>query len=149
MPLSPAGDLGAGWLRHPLNAADLGLPQLGYIIENRLVQLALLRRMEDFPNIQTHTPAAVKSLRQSADEAVLTLDDGSELAARWVLACDGAESHTRKLAGIGVSRFEYRQHCMLINIDTDFAQEDITWQFTPSGPRLPAAAGPARFPGLV
>ncbi|MGL4472272.1 MAG: FAD-dependent oxidoreductase [Aeromonas hydrophila] len=118
------------------NAVDLGLPQLGYIIENRLVQLALLRRMEDFPNIQTHTPAAVKSLRQSADEAVLTLDDGSELAARWVLACDGAESHTRKLAGIGVSRFEYRQHCMLINIDTDFEQEDITWQqFTPNGPR--------------
>lgn len=118
------------------NAADLGLPQLGYIIENRLVQLALLKRMEDFPNIQTHTPAAVTSLRQSADEAVLTLDDGTELAARWVLACDGAESHTRKLAGIGVSRFEYRQHCMLINIDTDFAQEDITWQqFTPSGPR--------------
>lgn len=118
------------------NAADLGLPLLGYIIENRLVQLALLRRMEDFPNIQTHTPAAVTSLRQSADEAVLTLDDGSELAARWVLACDGAESHTRKLAGIGVSRFEYRQHCMLINIDTDFEQEDITWQqFTPHGPR--------------
>ncbi|WP_421233351.1 FAD-dependent oxidoreductase [Aeromonas jandaei] len=118
------------------NAADLGLPQLGYIIENRLVQLALLKRMEDFPNIQTHTPAAVTSLRQSADEAVLTLDDGTELATRWVLACDGAESHTRKLAGIGVSRFEYRQHCMLINIDTDFAQEDITWQqFTPSGPR--------------
>ncbi|MEH8134441.1 FAD-dependent oxidoreductase [Aeromonas veronii] len=118
------------------NAADLGLPQLGYIIENRLVQLALLKRMEDFPTIQTHTPAAVTSLRQSADEAVLILDDGTELAARWVLACDGAESHTRKLAGIGVSRFEYRQHCMLINIDTDFAQEDITWQqFTPSGPR--------------
>ncbi|MFV3351152.1 FAD-dependent oxidoreductase [Aeromonas veronii] len=118
------------------NSADLGLPQLGYIIENRLVQLALLKRMEDFPTIQTHTPAAVISLRQSADEAVLTLDDGTELAARWVLACDGAESHTRKLAGIGVSRFEYRQHCMLINIDTDFAQEDITWQqFTSSGPR--------------
>ncbi|AVP85625.1 FAD-dependent oxidoreductase [Aeromonas hydrophila] len=131
------------------NAADLGLPQLGYIIENRLVQLALLRRMEDFPNIQTHTPAAVTSLRQSADEAVLTLDDGCELAARWVLACDGAESHTRKLAGIGVSRFEYRQHCMLINIDTDFEQEDITWQqFTPSGPRafLPL---PGRHGSLV
>ena len=118
------------------DSADLGLPQLGYIIENRLVQLALLKRMEDFPSIQTHTPAAVQSLRQGADEAVLTLDDGTELAARWVLACDGAESHTRRLAGIGVSRFEYRQHCMLINIDTDFPQEDITWQqFTPSGPR--------------
>lgn len=118
------------------NAADLGLPQLGYIIENRLVQLALLRRMEDFPNIQTHTPAAVTSLRQSVDEAVLTLDDGTELAARWVLACDGAESQMRRLVGIGVSRFEYRQHCMLINIDTDFEQEDITWQqFTPHGPR--------------
>ncbi|EKP0276418.1 FAD-dependent monooxygenase [Aeromonas bestiarum] len=131
------------------DAADLGLPQLGYIIENRLVQLALLKRMEDFPTIQTHTPAAVTSLRQRADEAVLTLDDGTELAARWVLACDGAESQMRRLAGIGVSRFEYRQHCMLINIDTDFEQEDITWQqFTPSGPRafLPL---PGRHGSLV
>ncbi|MFQ2702524.1 FAD-dependent monooxygenase [Aeromonas caviae] len=131
------------------DAVDLGLPQLGYIIENRLIQLALLKRMEDFPTIQTHTPAAVTSLRQGADDAVLTLDDGTELQARWVLACDGAESHTRRLAGIGVSRFEYRQHCMLINIDTDFAQEDITWQqFTPSGPRafLPL---PGRHGSLV
>ncbi|MFQ2666479.1 FAD-dependent monooxygenase [Aeromonas caviae] len=131
------------------DAVDLGLPQLGYIIENRLIQLALLKRMEDFPTIQTHTPAAVTSLRQSVDDAVLTLDDGTELQARWVLACDGAESQTRRLAGIGVSRFEYRQHCMLINIDTDFAQEDITWQqFTPSGPRafLPL---PGRHGSLV
>ncbi|MFQ2550021.1 FAD-dependent monooxygenase [Aeromonas caviae] len=131
------------------DAVDLGLPQLGYIIENRLIQLALLKRMEDFPTIQSHTPAAVTSLRQGADDAVLTLDDGTELQARWVLACDGAESHTRRLAGIGVSRFEYRQHCMLINIDTDFAQEDITWQqFTPSGPRafLPL---PGRHGSLV
>ncbi|MFQ2431681.1 FAD-dependent monooxygenase [Aeromonas caviae] len=131
------------------DAVDLGLPQLGYIIENRLIQLALLKRMEDFPTIQAHTPAAVTSLRQGADDAVLTLDDGTELQARWVLACDGAESHTRRLAGIGVSRFEYRQHCMLINIDTDFAQEDITWQqFTPSGPRafLPL---PGRHGSLV
>ncbi len=131
------------------DAVDLGLPQLGYIIENRLIQLALLKRMEDFPTIQTHTPAAVTSLRQSADDAVLTLDDGTALQARWVLACDGAESHTRRLAGIGGSRFEYRQHCMLINIDTDFAQEDITWQqFTPSGPRafLPL---PGRHGSLV
>jgi len=131
------------------DAVDLGLPQLGYIIENRLVQLALLKRMEDFPNIQTHTPAAVQRLSQSADAAVLTLDDGTELSARWVLACDGAESLTRRLAGIGVSRFEYRQHCMLINIDTDFEQEDITWQqFTPSGPRafLPL---PGRHGSLV
>ncbi|KEP89473.1 FAD-dependent monooxygenase [Aeromonas caviae] len=131
------------------DAVELGLPQLGYIIENRLIQLALLKRMEDLPTIQTHTPAAVTSLRQGADDAVLTLDDGTELQARWVLACDGAESHTRRLAGIGVSRFEYRQHCMLINIDTDFAQEDITWQqFTPSGPRafLPL---PGRHGSLV
>src|SRR5690606_2568784 len=82
-------------------------------------------------------------------EAVLTLDAGSELAARWVLACGGAESRTRQLAGIGVSRFDYRQHCMLINIVTDLEQEDITWQqFAPSGPRafLPL---PGRHGSLV
>ncbi|MGL5030015.1 MAG: FAD-dependent monooxygenase [Aeromonas sp.] len=118
------------------HAADVGLPQLGYIVENRLVQLALLKRMEDFPTIQMHIPAAVTSLHQGSDEAVLSLTDGTQLAARWVLACDGAQSQTRQLAGIGISQFEYRQHCMLINIDTDCAQQDMTWQqFTPSGPR--------------
>ena len=48
-----------------------------------------------------------------------------------------------------MSRFEYRQHCMLINIDTEFEQEDITWQqFTPQGPRafLPL---PGRHGSLV
>jgi 2-octaprenyl-3-methyl-6-methoxy-1,4-benzoquinol hydroxylase len=60
-----------------------------------------------------------------------------------VLACDGAESHTRQLAGIGVSRFEYRQHCMLINIDTDRPGRHHLAAVHPERPaRLPAAAGP-------
>lgn len=118
------------------DAATLGLPQLGYIIENRLIQLALLRRIEALAHIHLHSPATVHGLAQDGDGVALTLADGSVLRGRWLLACDGAESQIRRLAGIGVSRFEYRQHCLLINIDTDFAQEDITWQqFTPSGPR--------------
>lgn len=117
-------------------ADDLGLPQLGYIVENRLIQLGLLAAMEAWPNVHTLTPARITALAQTPECATLTLDDGSQLRARWVLACDGAESLTRRLAGIGVSRFEYRQHCMLINIDTDEGQQDMTWQqFTPSGPR--------------
>lgn len=124
------------------DAAQLGLPELGHIVENRLIQLGLLAQMESLPSVRTITPTNVVALEQDQHYARLTLDDGSRLQARWVLACDGAESKTRQLAGIGVSRFEYRQHCMLINIDSDDEQQDITWQqFTPSGPRafLPLA----------
>ncbi|QFI56592.1 FAD-dependent oxidoreductase [Aeromonas simiae] len=118
------------------HADELGLPQLGYIVENRLVQLGLLAALEQHPHVRTLTPARLARLEQEPQGVTLTLTDGTQLSARWVLACDGAESVTRQLAGIGVSRFEYRQHCMLINIDTDAAQQDITWQqFTPSGPR--------------
>ena len=53
-----------------------------------------------------------------------------------MVGADGANSRVRSLAGIGVTAWDYRQHCMLINVETKLAQQDITWQqFTPSGPR--------------
>ena len=108
------------------DAVDLGLPQLGYIIENRLIQLALLKRMEDFPTIQTHTPAAVTSLRQSADDAVLTLDDGTELQARWVLACDGAGSDTRRLLGAEFRGQAFQDRFLIADVVVEPQAADAT-----------------------
>ena len=52
------------------------------------------------------------------------------------MGADGANSQVRTLAGIGVTAWDYRQHCMLINVETELPQQDMTWQqFTPSGPR--------------
>ncbi|MCV5223694.1 FAD-dependent monooxygenase, partial [Escherichia coli] len=66
----------------------------------------------------------------------ITLESGEQFDANWIIGADGANSKVRQLAGIGVTAWDYRQHCMLINVKTELPQQDITWQqFTPSGPR--------------
>ena len=67
---------------------------------------------------------------------IVKLQSGIELSAKWVVGADGANSAVRQQAGIGITAWDYRQHCMLINVETELPQQDITWQqFLPSGPR--------------
>lgn len=58
----------------------------------------------------------------------ITLESGEQFDANWIIGADGANSKVRQLAGIGVTAWDYRQHCMLINVKTELPQQDITWQ---------------------
>ena len=44
----------------------------------------------------------------------------------WVIGADGANSASPISANIGVTTWDYRQHCMLINVETEKPQQDIT-----------------------
>ena len=127
------------------SAASVDREYLGYMVENRIIQLGLWQALAQYPNVVFDCPNAVESLRQTATCATLTLTHGQPLAARLVLACDGAESLARQFAGIGVTAWDYGQACMLINITGDQLASDMTWQqFTPTGPRAFLPLGSAQ-----
>ncbi|WP_174213459.1 2-octaprenyl-3-methyl-6-methoxy-1,4-benzoquinol hydroxylase [Aliivibrio sp. EL58] len=114
----------------------LEMEQLGFIVENRLIQLGLWQMFSTYENLSVITPAKIAELEFFTDHNVLTLENGDKIKTKWVIGADGANSYVRQKAKIGITAWDYRQHCMLINIDTAEAQQDITWQwFTPSGPR--------------
>lgn len=120
------------------DADDLGLPELGFMVENRVLQLALWQECQKYKNLERICPAQLTHLYQSNSqkEWIVSLDDGRELQTKLVIGADGANSQVRKLAGIGSRGWQYRQSCMLITIQTDGPQQDKTWQqFFPSGPR--------------
>ncbi len=118
------------------DSADLGEPWLGHIVENRVVQLALLEAMAGFDNLDFRCPAAAERLALEADGARLQLDDGSEIAAGLVVAADGARSRIRELAGLPTGGWDYAQHALVATVETRLPQQEITWQrFVPTGPQ--------------
>lgn len=122
--------------RVAFDAASLGLPELGFMVENRILQLALWQQLTQCENLTLHCPAKLQAMQRAEDHWQLTLSSSETLQARLVIGADGAHSQVRKLAAIGTSGWQYRQSCMLIGVATGAPQQDVTWQqFFPSGPR--------------
>lgn len=118
------------------DAASLLLPELGFMVENRVLQLALWQQMATCPNLTLLCPSRLQTMVRVDDYWKITLDAQREIQSHLVVGADGANSLVRRLAGIGTSGWQYRQSCMLITVETDTAQQDTTWQqFFPSGPR--------------
>lgn len=116
---------------------DIHYPELGYIVENRVTQLALLERLQAFANIELMCPATIKSIDYAPGRlSEVVLEDGRMLSARLLVAADGGQSRVRQAVGLGVTSWDYGQHALVIYIETAYGQQDITWQrFVPSGPQ--------------
>ncbi|WP_188009371.1 2-octaprenyl-3-methyl-6-methoxy-1,4-benzoquinol hydroxylase [Grimontia hollisae] len=118
------------------SADSMDLQQLGFIVENRILQLSLWHACEAQENLDIFCPGNIVAMRPENHGHSVELDDGSILYGHWLVGADGANSRVRDYANIGVTAWDYRQHCMLVNVKTELPQQDITWQwFTPEGPR--------------
>ena len=110
--------------------------ELGFIVENRITQLALLDRMQQFENISFFCPVTIKKINYAATGSEIELSDGRVLTAKLLVAADGGQSRVRQTVGLGVISWDYQQHAMVIYVETEYPQQDITWQrFVPSGPQ--------------
>lgn len=114
------------------DAAELKLPNLGYMVENNVLQLALWQALEAHPQVTLLHGSALNEIHGQH----LHLTDDTEIVARLVVGADGAQSQVRQVAGIGVHGWQYPQSCMLITVKSENEPGDSTWQqFTPTGPR--------------
>ncbi len=115
---------------------DIRYPELGYIVENRITQLALLDRLPSFENVQLLMPQTINRINYDGHESEVVLADGRVLHAKLLVAADGGQSRVRQAVGLGVTSWDYNQHALVIYIETAYPQQDITWQrFVPSGPQ--------------
>jgi len=116
------------------DAADEGANALGYIVENRLIQHVLWQALQADARITLHCPAKVAATEVDTERRTLQLADDSRVAARLVVAADGAESVLRDLLGIATHERDYAQRAIVAHVRTERAHADTAWQrFLPHG----------------
>ncbi|AXV34884.1 FAD-dependent 2-octaprenylphenol hydroxylase [Aeromonas hydrophila] len=121
--------------RIAFDAASLRQPELGHIVENRVIQLALLEAVLDGDNIQLLSPARASSLQSGEAGSLLLLEDGSALSAKLVVAADGAHSWVRRQADIPLTSWDYGHHALVATVRCAEPHEAVARQiFTPEGP---------------
>lgn len=121
--------------RIEFEAQQLAQPDLGHIVENRVIQLALLEQVKQQSNVTLFMPAKCASMAIGESEAWLTLDNGQALTAKLVVGADGANSWVRKQQDIPLTHWDYGHSAVVANIRTKESHERIARQiFTPQGP---------------
>ncbi|MCS5825598.1 2-octaprenyl-3-methyl-6-methoxy-1,4-benzoquinol hydroxylase [Klebsiella pneumoniae subsp. pneumoniae] len=118
------------------DAAELKLPELGYMVENKVLQWGLWQALAAHEAVTLRVGSELKTMQRGETQTALHLREGEMIHARLVIGADGANSQVREMAGIGVHAWQYQQSCMLISVECADDPGDSTWQqFTPSGPR--------------
>ena len=125
---------GSGTGQIHFSAASVHAEALGHIVENRVVQDALLERLHNC-DIGLLANARLEQMRRSGDDWLLTLADGRSLRAPLVIAADGANSAVRRLTGCATREWDYLHHAIVTSVRCTEPHQMTAWQrFTDNGP---------------
>lgn len=116
-------------------AAELGEPELGHIIENRAIQFAVTEALQKYETASFYCPNSLQGFEVQDDQVVVELDDGQKISAQLLVGADGANSKVRELAGIDIDRDDYGQSGLVAVVKPEKHHQYTAWQrFQPSGP---------------
>ncbi|RDH46523.1 FAD-dependent oxidoreductase [Zooshikella ganghwensis] len=118
------------------SAKQAKLSELGYIIENNIIQRALHLVVQKQTTLDLFCPAHIEQFILEKQNPIVQLSDQTQLTANLLVGADGASSAVRQAANIGIVQSDYEQHAFVITVALkDGPQQHITWQaFTPTGP---------------
>lgn len=108
------------------DAYDTGLPALGYVAEERMMQAGLWQALDD---VEVYAPARCQQLIWADAAASLTLEDGRQLTTKLVVGADGGNSWVRQQAGVDVQRIPYEQQGVVANFTTEKPHHNIARQW--------------------
>ncbi|HMJ98732.1 MAG TPA: FAD-dependent monooxygenase, partial [Reyranella sp.] len=121
---------------HREAAPEGGEPQpMGWIVENRFLRAALLRRLAACPQVELIAPDEVIETNRDPDRAELALKSGRRLAARLVASAEGRVGTMREEAGIGARAWSYDQIAIVLVARHERPHRGVAQEkFLPGGP---------------
>ena len=117
-----------------LDASQFQQPHLGHIVENNVIQQALLTTLQD-STVELFCPAQIQSVSENEQGVVVLLDNQQMLFTRLIVAADGANSWLRQQFRIPLTSWDYQHTALVATIRTAEPHQNIARQiFTPQGP---------------
>jgi len=117
------------------DAAEVGAPQLGAIVENRHIRAALQARAEREPNLTLIAPAAVTGVTVEAGGVTAILANGESVKAALAIAADGRVSPLREAMGIKTIGWSYPQTGIVATVEHEKPHNGVAYEhFLPAGP---------------
>jgi 2-octaprenyl-6-methoxyphenol hydroxylase len=117
------------------DAAELGAPQLGAIVENRHIRAGLQARAESEPNLTLIAPAAVTGVTVETGGVVAALANGENVKAMLAIAADGRVSPLRAAMGIKTIGWSYPQTGIVATVAHEKPHKGVAYEhFLPAGP---------------
>ena len=115
-------------------SSDIGIPAFGYNFVNATLLVALADAVAAEPNITRFTSAA-ETVSPQTDAVRLTLGEGKEIEAAFVVGADGRRSKVRDAAGITIRTWAYPQTALVLNFAHTIPHENTSTEFhTETGP---------------
>ena len=116
------------------SASNYAVKQLGFIVENQLIQHALLQSLASLEQ-QVCFTTSIRSVDRNADRFGVQLSDGRHIDADLLIGADGGTSFVRKQVGITVKGWHYQQSAFVTHLRSEIHHGNTAWQrFLRSGP---------------
>lgn len=135
-------------------AEEVNRGELGYIVENNLLQTALLNCVHTHRNIQIFGGVAVEQFERDDSGIAVTLKNGTQLHATLLVGADGANSRVREWAQFALREWEYGHTAIVATVQTEKPHAQTARQiFRREGPLallpLSTASGDEHFCSIV
>jgi 2-octaprenyl-6-methoxyphenol hydroxylase len=125
-------------------AKEVGVETLGYVVELADVGRIYHKQVKSCESIELLCPESVKAIERKQEEALITLESGEHIAAKLVVAADGAMSNCCQQIGLTLNEHNFDQVAVIANVTTQEAHCGRAFErFTNSGPvaLLPMSEG--------
>jgi 2-octaprenylphenol hydroxylase len=117
------------------NCNEINQPNLGHIVESRVIISALLEKIAGYDYVDFICPAKIIDYRRNENSITIDLEDAGSLSAKLLIGADGGSSKVRDHFGFKLQMRDYEQEAIVATIRTEKTNNKTAWQsFMPKGP---------------
>ncbi len=127
------GDVPEARLIKDFDAADISDAPFGWNLPNWLLRREMVARLADLPNVTFRPGTGFARMLSRDTEALVTLSDGAQIAARLVIGADGRSSMVREALGIAARTTGYGQKALAFAVSHHIPHGNVSTEVHRSG----------------